>query len=654
MSDRHTAKPTKTADITGSHGVNPSALTYRGGRDFSACVLLVVATVVLYFPSLSAEFVTLDDYMYVVDNEAVRSPSIESLRRFFTEVLRPTTVEGYYQPLTMTSLMIDAWLTGGDGREPFYYHLTNIILHGLCGAAVFILIRRMAGGRAIALFVAAMFLFHPAQVESVSWISQRKNLLATLFAVAAIICYLRYGRTGRMASLLWCVLFVVLGNLAKPTVMPLPLVFVLLDVWPLRRPVIRSLGEKLIFAPIIAAAAYVAWMSQSSTAVLGTPKFESLEVVVKWLGLLCYNLVLYLGNLVWPVYLSPYRSIPTDLSISNPAVAVSMTAVAMLAIVWAISIKWSTPFFIGAAGFVVLLSPAMGGVHFAATCVGDRFLYLPTIMLLIPLATLLQRWSTGARGAAQRDTSRGAKVSRTPVLAATGCLVLLVFVVLTHVQQRVWADSRQLWFHIQTVAPDLPEANRHVAELHLESDDARAALEFARRAVAAEPDNPLYLLALGRACMRTGRAVEAKSLIEKALRLNLGRQQGFGYIALAESQIVLGDIDEAKRCIDRADAQGWSDAALIARIGETAMTIAGDCDAAIELHRMAVTRAPDDAGIRYALADRLRICGRLEESLVEYDVFIQQSRARGTDVSQVERAVAALRATMDADAGKPE
>ena len=654
MSDRLQAKPMNTAEMADSLGVKPTAFPHRDSRDLAACVLLIVATVVLYFPSLSAEFVTLDDYMYVVDNEAVRTPSLESARRFFTEVLRPTTVEGYYQPLTMTSLMIDAWLTGGDGRDPFFYHLTNIILHGLCGAAVFVMIRRITGGRMIALFVAALFVFHPAQVESVSWISQRKNLLATLFAVVAIIHYLQFGRTGRKASLMWCVLFVILGNLAKPTVMPLPLVFVLLDIWPLRRPVTRSLGEKLVFVPIIAAAAYVAWMSQSSTATLGAPKFGTLEVAVKWIGLLCYNLVLYLGNLVWPVYLSPYRSIPTDLSMSNPAVASSMAAVAMLIIVWATSIKWSKPLFVGAAGYILLLSPAMGGVHFAATCVGDRFLYLPMIMLLISLAAMLQRWSFGARGSAQADHAQGTTVNRAPVLAATGCLVLLVSAVLTHVQQSVWADSRRLWFHIQSIAPELPDANRHVAELHLESDDPRAALEFARRAVAADPENAHYLLALGRACTRTGRAVEGKSLIEKALRQNLGRQQGLGHIALAECHIVLGDFGEAKRCIERADAMGWSDAALIARLGETAMTIAGNCDAAVELHRMAVSRAPTDAGLRYALADRLRNCGRLEESLVEYEVFIQQSRASGVDVSQIERAVAALRASMKAEAGRAD
>ena len=106
----------------------------------AAAVLFAVAAA-LYAPTLSSDFVRLDDYQYVVDNPLVRAPSWSGVGRVFAEVRRPSTVDGYYQPLTMVSLMFDAVLAGGDGLDPFHYHLTSILLHGGVAVMVFLLLR---------------------------------------------------------------------------------------------------------------------------------------------------------------------------------------------------------------------------------------------------------------------------------------------------------------------------------------------------------------------------------------------------------------------------------------------------------------------------------------------------------------------------------
>ncbi|MBK8268488.1 MAG: glycosyltransferase family 39 protein [Planctomycetes bacterium] len=293
-----------------SHIPHPTHQTKLDSRDVLIVLALIVATIVLYRPSLTAEFVSLDDYMYVVDNESVRNPSMESVKRFFGEVLHPTTVDGYYQPLAMLSLMCDAWLTGGDGLDPFYYHLTNILLHGIAGGLVFLLMRTLFDSRMAAAITAMLFLFHPVQVESVAWISQRKSVLATCFALGGVLAYVRFSRAKSIAWLLTSAALMALGNLAKPIVMPLPIVLILLDYWPLKRPILKCLPEKLVYVPIVAASAYIAWASQSSTAMLGAPKFESFEMAAKWVGLLSYNFMLYLGNLLWPVFFHPIAQFP--------------------------------------------------------------------------------------------------------------------------------------------------------------------------------------------------------------------------------------------------------------------------------------------------------------------------------------------------------
>lgn len=614
---------------------------------------LVFVTILLYLPSLSSGFVSLDDYMYVVDNEAVRNPSWESVGRFFGEVLSPTTVEGYYQPLAMTSLMIDAWLAGGDGLNPFYYHLTNVILHGVCGGLAYCLFRMLFGRRAVATIGALLFLAHPAQVESVAWISQRKSVVAMCFALACLMAYVRYARSGRWSMLALCAVLMALGNLAKPIVMPLPVVLVLLDFWPLRRNVWRAIPEKLVFAPIVAASAYVAWASQATVAMLGAPRIDSLDMGMKWLGLLSYNLMLYLGNLVWPFHLSPYRSIPSDLSWTNPAVGGAVAGAALLAIVWLTSIRWSRAFFVGFAGFVVLLSPGLGGVHFAATCVGDRFLYLPFVMLLLPVAAwlasvLYKAPSVGVVGEAARGLMRDFGPSPQARAVWAGSVAILVAcAALSLNQQKVWANSRNMWFHIQATAPDLAKANYNVAIIHLDDRRGDLAIEPARRAAQADPSNAHFLLAFGRACTLTGRISDAGMAINEAIRLNLGKQQGFGYVALAEYHAAAGKTAEARDAIARADSLGWSNPATIALVGEAAFQFAMDCDAAIEFYRLAVSREQGDAGLRYALAERLRECGRSREALAEYERYISLARSAGQDVSAVERAVAALRRSLN-------
>lgn len=620
--------------------------------DFAIMGGLLMAALWVYRPSLAGRFVTLDDYMYVVDNAVVRSPSFDSVRRFFSEVTRPTTIDGYYQPLTMLSLMLDAALTGGDGLDPFYYHLTSVILHGLNGALVFAFMRMCLASRWTAAVAALVFLMHPVQVESVAWVSQRKTVLAALFGLTAMITYLHYGRTGRALSLAASVVLLALAALAKPIVMPLPLAMLLLDVYPLRRLSPKSVMEKLVFVPIVVAAAYIAWWSQAQTAVLGLPRIDSLERVANWCVLLGYNFVLYVGNLVWPTSLSPFRSIPTDLSWMSPAGALSLLLAGGCVVAGALAFRRFRSLFIGLVGFIVLLSPGLGGIHFTATCVADRFLYLPLVFLLIPLAIGLDRWMTHSAETPDGRAGHPRKADRTtntadraralwPMIFAAG--VVIVCVRLTVVQQGVWADSRKLWTHVLEIAPELPMANYHVATFFLEDMNPIAALPPARQAAAADPTNTNYQLTLARVLTKTGSAAEANSLVDAVLAVEQGNRRGFALMISAQAHAALGEMDAARARLAQAEQAGWANPILISEIGEAAMTGARHCEDAVNFSRLAVEQSPEDLGLRYVLAERLRVCGRAAEALAEYEAFLRLARAAGRDVTQIERAVSQLR-----------
>jgi len=631
---------------TGTTGESESAA--KGGRHPAAREMLAVAaaivllTLFFYRSSLSGEFVRLDDHQYVVDNELVRKPSWSGLHQFFAEVTKPSTVEGYYQPLTMVSLMADVLLAGGDEHPgPFIFHLTNVLLHAVNAVLIMVIVRRLTGGLAIPLMAAVLFLVHPAQVESVSWISQRKTVLASLFALCSVWSYLRYGENPKRGRLLYFALaFVlyILASLAKPTVMLLPLVFPLLDFWPLRRSVVRSLSEKTPLLIAMVVTAYVAWVSQASSAMLQRPSLHTEGAVVKWVGLLCYNLLLYAGNVVWPFSLSPYRDLPADLTVSNPVIVAAVITTAGLFIVWLLSIRYCRPLFVGLTAFGILLLPALGPVRFMGSCVADRFIYLPMAFLLPPLAA----------GAKRLETILG----RRGWLAWAGLgAIALPLVPLMQAQQGVWRTSKALYTHIAEAVPDLPKAQGNLALIALEEERFAAAEEHLRRAMKFEPESAEFLHLLGRTYVRTDRAAEAVPILKKALAAGLGKAEPTGYMSLAEAYLVSGDLSAARETCDKAVALGRTPGDTYASLGITAMKIAQRYDAAIEYDCLAVAAEPENALYRWNLGTALHAAGRVAEALQEYEIAVELNRRQGRPEPRLEIEVAKLRKQHESTAG---
>ena len=233
------------------------------GQGVWASLALIVAVGVAYWPVQRFGFVRFDDPLYVTENPHV-------LEGLTWRGVRWTLTSGYaanWHPVTWMSHMLDVQLFGVD---PGAHHTTNVILHALTTAVLLAVLFRMTGSLWPSLLVAGLFGLHPLHVESVAWIAERKDVLSAFFWMLTIAAYHRYARDPMPSRFGWVVLFFVLGLMAKPMVVTLPFVLLLLDVWPLRRLDLWSartslrplLIEKLPLFALSAASALVTFLAQ--------------------------------------------------------------------------------------------------------------------------------------------------------------------------------------------------------------------------------------------------------------------------------------------------------------------------------------------------------------------------------------------------------
>ena len=200
-------------------------------------ILLVAATLAVYGQVIGFRFVNLDDNHYITENPAVlEGLTLQGILWAFT-----TFHADFWHPLTWLSHMLDVELYGLWAGG---HHLTSLLLHLASTVLLFLVLAAMTGANGPSAAVAALFALHPLHVESVAWVAERKDVLSTLFFMFTMLAYVRYCRTGRWVHYGVVVLFFVLGLMAKPMLVTVPLVLMLLDIWPLRRFDLRALKSR--------------------------------------------------------------------------------------------------------------------------------------------------------------------------------------------------------------------------------------------------------------------------------------------------------------------------------------------------------------------------------------------------------------------------
>ena len=525
-------------------------------RDWKIMALLAVATVAVFWQVSWQGFVNFDDPAYVTYNPVVREGLTWSgVVWAFTNLHGEAT---YWHPVTWLSHMLDCQLFG---LKPAGHHLVSLFLHTLNSVLLFAVLRRMTGRRGASAMVAALFALHPLQVDSVAWISERKNLLSTCFGLLCLWAYVRFtekvesrkqkaengsenpeaGGPGFLSHLpssifyLLSVFLFALSLMSKPTLVPLPFVLLLLDYWPLgrmqkaegrrqkaestdTRHALRTtlhvsrftfhvslLVEKLPFLALSAASSLVTIWSMSSLGGL----LNTAELPLSWrLANAPVACAIYLRKLVWPVdlsvfYLHPGRW-PTDAVVGSLLLVLGVTAVA----VW--QARRRPYLIVGWLWFLGMLVPVIGLLQAHVQALADRFTYVPAIGVFVMVVWAAADWYA-------RRAATTAGFPRSGYAAAA--LVLAGCVVMTSLQLRHWRNSVTLLQRVVQVEPGSYIARVMLGNALFERREFDAALSQYQAGLQLRPDYPDGWERAGVVLIEQGQPAAAMPYLRKAVEL---------------------------------------------------------------------------------------------------------------------------------------
>lgn len=523
------------APAAGGHSRWPSAL--------GLALVVVVAVAAVHWPAVRAEALYFDDGMYLTENALVQNPSWDSLATFFGEVQTPSTVRGYYQPLTMTTLMLDV-ARGGRPNNLRPFHETSIVLHAVNAGLVAIILWQLFGNAWTAALLALLFGVHPVMVEPVPWVSERKTLLATLFALLAIIAYLRYTRRRGWGLYFAVAALFVLALLSKPTTTPLPVMLLLLDYWPLRRlrwgTLRKTIGEKIPLLCISAISAVVTVISQATAARVILPQERGpLHIPLT----LTHNVVFYLYKLIWPTNLSSNYTYPDPFDLTHGMVLAGVIGTVVLTILVLVALRWSRAPLTAALIYFIMLFPTMGVIGFTNVIASHKYLYLPVIGILMLLALGATRlWSAaGGRGA----VSLGRVAIVVSALAAAG-----VCSAATRHQIAQWDNTIKLYRYMLQFDPDDFALQAGFGHALVRAGQVEEGLEYLERAVERSPEHYVSLNNLGLAYAQQERWDEALDCFRRAIDARPSVSASYGNAARALGR--LGRLDEARRYLEKA------------------------------------------------------------------------------------------------------
>lgn len=499
----------------------------------AVCLLLAVAVFCAYAGVRQCELIALDDPSFIQDNPIVRAGlSWRGLQYAFgVEYL------DNWHPLVLLSFMLDCQLFGPN---PAALHWVNLGYHLLGTVVLFLALTRLTGATARSAVVAALFGLHPLHVESVAWISERKDVLSGLFWAWALWAYAGYARRpgGRRYGLV-LVLFT-LGLMSKPMMVTFPCVLLLLDWWPLRRwgggarpsagplppgapPPVLSAGrlwwEKLPFFALTLADCLVTYWVQKRGG--GVASLEAISLPAR-LGNAAVSYVTHVARTLWPEGLAviyPYQGIP-------PVGAV-LGAVLGLLLVSLLCLSFSgrrAYLLVGWLWFLGVMVPAVGIVQVGLQSMADRHTYLPSIGLF-----LMAVWGVGDWLAPLRHGRWIARVLTVTVLSA--CLLC------TSAQVRHWRNSETLFRHALAVTTGNAVAHYGLGRALMERGQTEDAAEQFRQALRLRPDyaNPNH--DLGVLLLGVGRPAEAAPYLAAAVQADPGDPRGHLNYALALERV---------------------------------------------------------------------------------------------------------------------
>ncbi len=517
--------------------------------------------------------------------------------------------------------MLDSQVYGAS--RPGGYHFTNVLLHAASAVILFFALKQMTRQLWPSALVAGVFAIHPAHVESVAWITERKDALSGLFGMSAIWAYGWYARQPGVGRFLLVAALLTAGLMAKPVLVTWPFLILLLDYWPLKRPfAIWLLVEKIPLLILVALSASITYYAQSSTGDLVSLAAVPLDTRITRAAMLY---VVYIGKTLWPLDLAIYPVNALDNSTWGWAAA-GILALLTAGSVWAArnGRRWLA---VGWLWYLLVLLPTIGLVQVGLQVMADRVLYLSQIGLCVAIIWSAASWIRG----------RQARLAS----CLAGSLLLMALAVTAWRQASYWKDSEALWNRALACTPRHPFALVGLGSALLARGDAEAAMARYQEALQIDPNQceAHYNFGLALASRRQNdTAIDHFRAALKARRdfapahFNLA-------IALSDKGDMTGasaEYQEALRITPDYAAAHNNLATILAR--------AGDIDSATDHFRQALAIEPGIARFHYNFGNVLATGGRLDAAIEQYELALKIQ----PDHANSQRNLAVVRAQREA------
>ncbi len=517
---------------------------------------IAIITIVAFEQVRVCGFVDLDDYRYVTQNPHIENGlTVNSVRWSLTSFYAAN-----WHPLTWISHMVDIELFG---LNPAGHHIVNLILHIAASVLLFVVLYQMTGQLWPGAAAALLFAVHPLHVESVAWIAERKDVLSTVLALLTILLYLAYTHSRKRSRYIAVIVVFALALAAKPMVVTLPFILLLLDYWPLQRLQLKRESSLMSIKPLVieklplfvlsAGSCVLTMLAQKSHgAVASVPLVYRIANAIN-------SYAAYLGKTFWPVNLAVFYA-PDRGGIDPTALIISLIVLAAItaAVVY---LRRSKYLVVGWLWFLGTLIPVIGFVKVGDQVMADRYMYLPSIGIFVMLCG----------GVA--DLSRKLNISK-KALATVCVIIITTLVIQTRKQVLTWQNDYTLFQHCLAVTGDNPIAYNRLGVAYSRDRKYEQALMCFRNALKIHPD------------FRRARQHEALTLLlmsdfdaaqkslEKALELDDTWVKGHRNLATIHSlnSRYLAAIDHYQKAIelDKTHARTWANLAMThLMIGDT-------------------------------------------------------------------------------------
>ncbi len=602
----------------------------------STVIVLCLATLTLavFFQVTGHEFLNYDDNLYVAANPHVNSGLNSANVAWAFGAFRA----GNWHPLTWISLMLDASVFG---KEAWGFHLMNLLLHIANVLLLFVLLSRMTGLAWRSAFIAALFAIHPLHVESVAWIAERKDVLSTLFWLLTMLAYVGYTRRPSLPRYAGVVVLFALGLMAKPMLVTLPFVLLLMDYWPLgrisafrrgglRRPPATGdhgrvapsetgrplkaspaalIREKVPLLILAAGSCIVTYTAQQAGGAMagfhGVPFGLRVENAL-------VSYMIYIAKTLVPIRLAvfyPYSG-------SIPSWEIIASIMLLAGISYAVyRLRNGRPYLaVGWLWFLVTLVPVIGLIQVGQQSMADRYTYVPLIgLFMMVVYGSMGVWEYG-RG--RPDTPKP-PYSHTPILSLVAIAVLSI---LSWRQVGFWRDDHTLFTHALAVTTRNHLAHANLGVAQYDAGNLDQALDHFRQAVEIKPNEAVAQCSLGTVLMKLNHTDDAVEHLEAAVRLNNDLEEahnnlGVLYSGQGQHEQAVTHYREALRIDpDSADAHFNLAAALAA---------SDNPQDAIREYCEAIRLNPDDPAAHNNLGGIYARLGRRQDAVVEFKVALR-------------------------------